>query len=214
MTLFALRQPPFRVGFSTRLAAPSMLSLMAMLALVGALLTGAGTARADEYADVGALLRTGQLDEALTKADTYIAGKPRDPQMRFMRGVILTELNRNADAQDVFTQLTQDYPELPEPYNNLAALYANQGQFDKARAALETSIRLKPDYAVAYENLGDIYARLAARSYSSAQRYDTASKSVPPKLVLVRQLFTSAQSVSGAPPPIAPPRRTVGKNAR
>jgi len=174
-----------------------------------------GNARADDYADVGALLRQGKVDEALAKADAYIAGKPRDPQMRFMRGVILSEQGRGADATIVFTQLTQDFPELPEPYNNLAALYAAQGQFDKARAALETAIKLKPDYATAYENLGDIYGRLAAQSYGRAQQLDAGSKSLPPKLTLVRQLFVTAQTGVGAAPPIAPPpRRTVGRNSK
>jgi len=94
-----------------------------MLALAGV------TARADEYGDVNRLLRQGSPAEALAKADAYIAGKPRDPQMRFLRGVILTEQGRTADATLAFTQLTQDFPELPEPYNNLAALYAQQSQF-------------------------------------------------------------------------------------
>ena len=185
------------------------------LAIALALCMVLGIARADEYADVGALLRQGKPDEALAKADAYIAGKPRDPQMRFMRGVILSEQGRGADATVAFTQLTQDFPELPEPYNNLAALYAAQGQFDKARAALETAIKLKPDYATAFENLGDVYGRLAAQSYGRAQQLDAGSKSLPPKLTLVRQLFATAQTGVAAAPPIAPPpRRTVGKNSK
>jgi Flp pilus assembly protein TadD len=188
-------------------------SVSAALAL--ALCMVSGIARADDYADVGKLLREGKPDEALAKADAYITGKPRDPQMRFMRGVILSEQGRGADATVVFTQLTQDFPELPEPYNNLAALYAAQGQFDKARAALETAIKLKPDYATAFENLGDVYGRLAAQSYGRAQQLDAGSKSLPPKLTLVRQLFVTAQTGVGAAPPIAPPpRRTVGKNSK
>jgi Flp pilus assembly protein TadD len=99
-------------------------------------------AHANEYDDVNALLRAGKPAEALAKADTYIAGKPRDPQMRFLRGVILTEQNKQAEAITAFTQLTQDFPELSEPYNNLAALYASQSKFDQARAALEQAIKL------------------------------------------------------------------------
>lgn len=168
-------------------------------------------ARADDYAEVGALLRQGRADEALAKADAYIAAKPRDPQMRFMRGVILAEQGKADEATSALTQLTQDYPELPEPHNNLAALHAARGEFDKARSALEMAIRLKPDYATAHENLGDVYARLAGQSYQRAQQLEAGSKSVPPKLALVRQLFSAAPGVSPAPATVAPPRRTVGR---
>jgi Flp pilus assembly protein TadD len=156
----------------------------------------AAAAHADDYLDVNTLLRQGKAAEALAKADAYIAGKPRDPQMRFLRGVILTEQGKQAEAVTAFTQLTQDFPELPEPYNNLAALYANQSQFDKARAALEMAIKLNPNYATAHENLGDVYARLAGQSYGRAQQLETGNTSIPPKLALIRQLFSTPGSGS------------------
>ena len=161
-----------------------------------------GAARADDYSDVNALLRQGKADEALAKADAYISGKPRDPQMRFLRGVILTEQSKQGDAIAAFTQLTQDYPELPEPYNNLAALYATQGQFDKARAALEMAVKLNPDYATAHENLGDVYVRLAAESYSRAKQLEPNNATVPPKLALIRQMFGTP--ATGDLPPATP----------
>ena len=80
----------------------------AIAALLFALVAGA--VHADDYSDVNTLLRQGKADEALTKADAYIAGKPRDPQMRFLRGVILTEQCKQADSIVVFTALTQDFP--------------------------------------------------------------------------------------------------------
>jgi len=158
------------------------------------LLFALGTAHADEYADVNALLRQGQADAALSKADAYIAGKPRDPQMRFLRGVILTQQGKQVDATQAFVQLTQEFPELPEPYNNLAALYAAQNQFDKARDALEMAIRLNPSYATAHENLGDVYVRLAAQSYARAQQLQPGAASVAPKLAATRKVLA-------APPP-------------
>ena len=161
-----------------------------LLVLAAAL--GAGAARADEYGDVSQLLRSGKLTQALARADQYLAAKPRDPQMRFIRGVIQTEAGQLAEAAATFTQLTQDYPELPEPYNNLAVLYAGQNQFDQARAALEMAIRNHPGYATAHENLGDVYARLASQSYSRALELDARNASVPPKLALIRTLFTPA----------------------
>jgi Flp pilus assembly protein TadD len=169
-------------------AAPSVSFILRSIPAI-LLALAMGAAHADDYSDVNGLLRQGKSDEALTKADAYIAGKPRDPQMRFLRGVILTEQKKTADAITAFTQLTQDFPELPEPYNNLAALYAGQSEFDKARAALEMAIKLNPNYATAHENLGDVYVRLAAQSYSRAQQLEAGNTTVPPKLALIRQML-------------------------
>ena len=147
---------------------------------------------ADEYSDVSRLLRAGQLVEAGTAADKYLATKPRDAQMRFIKGVIFTEQGKPNDAIGMFTKLTEDYPELPEPYNNLAVLYAGQSQFDKARAALEMAIRTNPSYATAHENLGDVYAKLASQAYSKALQLDNSNTGVQPKLAMIRELFAPA----------------------
>lgn len=165
--------------------------------LAAALAAGWSFAQADDYADVNRLLRAGQLAEAGTKADQFLAGKPRDPQMRFLKGVIFTEQGKPADAITTFTKLTEDYPELPEPYNNLAVLYAGQSQFDKARAALEMAIRTNPSYATAHENLGDVYAKLASQAYSKALQLDNSNVGVQPKLALIRDLFSA--NVKGKP---------------
>ena len=146
-------------------------------------------AYADDYSDVNTLIKAGKLGEALAKADQYLVGKPRDPQMRFIRGVIQTEAGKPADAIATFLKITQDYPELPEPYNNLAVLYAGQNQFDKARAALEMAIRTNPSYATAHENLGDVYSKLASQAYSKALQLDSGNIGVQPKLALIRTLF-------------------------
>jgi len=144
---------------------------------------------ADEYADVSQLLRTNKLTEALTQADRFLATKPSDPQMRFLKGVIQRNLGKQAEAIGIFTKLTEDYPELPEPYNNLAVLYAGQGQYDKARVALEMAIRTNPSYAVAHENIGDVYSRLASQAYNKALQLDGSNQAVAPKLALIRELF-------------------------
>ena len=158
-------------------------------------------AQADEYADVNRLVRAGQLNEALAKADQYLVAKPRDPQMRFLKGVIQTEGGKPAEAIATFSKLTEDFPELPEPYNNLAVLYAGQSQFDKARAALEMAIRTNPSYATAHENLGDVYAKLASQAYSKALQLDAGNAAVAPKLSLIRNLFAAdSKGVRPAPP--------------
>ena len=167
-----------------------------LLALAAALTSSA--AWADDYSDVNQLLRSGKYSEALAKADQYLAGKPRDPQMRFLKGVVQTEAGRPADAIGTFNKLTEDYPELPEPYNNLAVLYAGQSQFDKARAALEMAIRTNPSYATAHENLGDVYAKLASQAYSKALQLDAGNTGVQPKLALIRELFAPTSKITQA----------------
>ncbi len=168
-------------------------------------------AHADEAGDVSQLLRAGKLAEALTKADAYLNSKPGDPQMRFLKGVIQRSSGKQPEAIATFTKLTEDYPELPEPYNNLAVLYAGQGQFDKARAALEMAIRTNPSYATAHENLGDVYARLASQAYNKALQLDGANAAVPPKLALIRELFSPTNKgqrptlAAAATPPVPAP---------
>lgn len=150
------------------------------------------SAYADEYADVMQLMRQGKHSDALSKADQYLSGKPKDAQMRFLKGVIQRDAGKTSDAIATFTKLTEDYPELPEPYNNLAVLYAGQSQFDKARAALEMAIRTNPSYATAHENLGDVYAKLASQAYNKALQLDSSNTAVAPKLALIRELFNPA----------------------
>jgi Flp pilus assembly protein TadD len=137
-----------------------------------------------------------QYDQALARADKYLADKPRDPQMRFLKGVIEADTGKRAEAIATYTQLTQEYPELPEPYNNLAVLYAQGGEYDKARESLEGAVRANPNYATAHENLGDVYAKLASQSYAKAQQIDPANATAPAKLALVRQLLSSTHAKS------------------
>ena len=173
-------------AFSPLFSLPRLLRAGALRACLFGVL---GVAQADSYGEVRQLVQEGQAPQALAKADAYIKQNPRDPQMRFMRGVILSEQGKTAEATEAFTQLTRDYPELPEPYNNLAAIHAAQGQYDKAREALENALRLNPNYVTAHENLGDIYARLAAQQYARATQFASAGPSVQLKLNHVRQLF-------------------------
>jgi tetratricopeptide (TPR) repeat protein len=152
-------------------------------------------ASADDLQDAQQLLQSGQRDPALERVNRVLAEKPKDAQARFLKGVILTEQGKQAEAIDVFTGLTRDYPNLPEPYNNLAVIYAGQGQYEKARTALEQSIRTHPSYATAYENLGDVYAKLASQAYGKALQLDATNTGAQNKLSLVRELVGSAEPV-------------------
>ncbi|MNK04531.1 Beta-barrel assembly-enhancing protease [compost metagenome] len=175
----------------------------------------ASSAMADELADVSQLLRAGQHAQALTKADAFLSKNPRDAQMRFLKGVILTEQNKSAEAITIFSKLTEDYPTLPEPYNNLAVLYASSGQYDKARTALDMAIRTNPTYATAYENLGDVHAKLASQAYDKALQLDNSNTAAKSKLTMVRTLVGNTTGgtnpkvavVAAAPTPAPAPAR-------
>ncbi|NLR75062.1 tetratricopeptide repeat protein [Leeia aquatica] len=162
------------------------------------------TARADEAQDISALIKQGQSTQALERANQYLVKDPKNAKVRFAKGLALVDLNKPADAIKVFQGLTEDYPELPEPYNNLAVLYAQQKQFDKARQALEMSIQTHPSYATAHENLGDIYAQMASQAYSRALQLDKNNANAQTKLTLIRDLFTKPGAPLATVKPTAP----------
>lgn len=198
--------------FTTSLRPLTLLRLLpATFALSAALF--AVSVHASDVDDINQLLTAGKQAQALTKVEQSLTTKPRDPQLRFLKGVIQTELGKPQDAIITFTKLTEEFPELPEPYNNLAVLHASAGQFDKARAALEMAIRTNPSYSTAHENLGDIYANLASQAYSKALQLGGSSSTLQPKLTLIRELFTpsnkgvnpnAAKPVAVTTPPVAP----------
>jgi hypothetical protein len=152
-------------------------------------------AHADEFADVSKLAKAGKVAEALTKTNEYLSKHPADAQMRLMKGVLLTDQNKPEEAIAVFIKLTEDYKDLPEPYNNLAVLYAASGQYDKARIVLEKALRTNPSYQTAYENLGDIYGKMASQAYDKALALGTGTP-LPgkSKLTMLRAVSNGAGS--------------------
>ena len=169
-------------------------------------------ALADELSEVTRLHHAGQSAAALARADKYLAAKPKDAQMRFLKSVVLADSGRTAEAAALLQQLSQDFPELAEPHNNLAALHAAAGDYANARAELEESLRLNPGYATAHENLGDVYAVLAAQAYAKALKLEPGNTGLPRKLELVRQLAASAPGKSAASAPAVAARASGAMN--
>jgi tetratricopeptide (TPR) repeat protein len=179
----------------------------ALAATVAALLcASAAWAQSDDVQEASKLLKSGQHQQALERVNKVLAAKPKDAQARFLKGLIYAEQGNAKEATEVFLQLTKDYPDLPEPYNNLAVIYASQGQYEKARGALEQSIRTHPSYATAYENLGDVYAKLASQAYDKALQIDSANAGAKNKLALVRELVggttPATTTVASSKPPV------------
>jgi len=196
--------------FSVR---PRSLSALpcAALVLCAALFAAPTLAAGDESAEISSLVQSGQLAEAMKRVDAGLAQKPADARLRFSKGIILAQQNKPTEAIAVLLKLTEDFPDLPEPYNNLAVLYAANGQYESARIALDKAIASNPGYGMAHENLGDVYAELASQAYEKAARID-GSAGARAKVAAIRT------SVQGAAPGIvarqAPPQQQqqTGRN--
>lgn len=180
---------------------PHLIPLLS--AIVAALLIFATPVRADEAQEIGSMLKQGQQEKALERANKYLVTHPKDAQIRFLKGLILAEQNKTGDAIKVFTSITDDFPELPEPYNNLAVLYASQEQYEKAKIALEMAINTHPSYATAHENLGDIYAKMASQAYDKALQLDKGNTNAQSKLALIKEIFIKQGSRASGKPAIA-----------
>jgi tetratricopeptide (TPR) repeat protein len=185
--------------------------IIAFVLAFGLSLSTAAWAQSDPLQDANQLFRQGQFDKAMDRVNGYLATRPKDARGRFLKGLILTEQNKPNEAIKVFTDLSQDYPELPEPYNNLAVLYASQGQYDKARNSLEMAIRTHPSYATAHENLGDIYAKMASQAYDKALQLDRSNQAAQGKLNLIKDLFSPTPRTQTATAPTKGSQVAVAK---
>ena len=139
------------------------------------------------------LIRANRLPEALAEVEKRLvveanrATPGTDVQLMFMQARLFTEMNRLTEAEAIYQRMTMRFPELPEPWNNLAALYVRRDELDQARRALEQAIMINPKYAVAQANLGDVQMSLALRAYQRA-----AAAGVPgltPKIRSVKTLI-------------------------
>jgi Flp pilus assembly protein TadD len=156
--------------------------------LLAAVIAVGAPVHADELADAQRLQAAGDLPAALARIDQGLAARPRDAQLRFARGVVLSEMKRGDEALEIFVRLSEDYPELPDPLNNIAVLHAAAGRIDAARSALEAALRNDPQHRAVRENLADIYVRLAVGLWDGLQAA-APDPGIARKLRLARELL-------------------------
>ena len=174
-----------------------------LAAVVACVIVASTPVLANEVQEINQQFRKGDLNGALDRANRYLANNPKDAQARFLKGLILADQGKTNDAITVFTGLTEDYPELPEPYNNLAVLYASQSEYEEAKNALEMAIRTHPSYATAHENLGDIYAKMASIAYDKALALDNKNAAAQIKLALIQDMIGGQPRKPAAAKPVA-----------
>ncbi|MCA3243663.1 MAG: tetratricopeptide repeat protein [Rubrivivax sp.] len=166
--------------------------MRAILALAAALVLAAAPARAGLAEDVTALLAAGRSAEALQRTEQALLASPRDAQTRFVHGVALMELRRDAEAAEVFTRIAQEFPELPEPFNNLGLLHARAGRLDAARMALEAALRNDPGHRAARANLAEVHLMLAVAAWEQLGAAAPLEPRLARRLQAVRELLVPA----------------------
>ena len=124
---------------------------------------------ADFSVQVERLLRNGRAPQALELAEIGIQRNPRNAQLVFQKAVALETMERTEEAAKVLRSLIADYPEIPEPYNNLAVIEAGLGNLEASVALLQKALVINPEFALARKNLGDVYLALAVENYQAAQ---------------------------------------------
>ena len=160
-------------GFRGTLRSVLRAALLSLMTLASCI------AMADVYTEVNDKISSGQWSAAQTLIERQLQKQPADPQIRLMQSQMQTAQGQTAQAIETLQALTQEFPELPEPYNNLAVLYAGQQRFDEAARALVLAIRARPDYSLALENLGDVRIAQARQSYLKAQSLPLPGASAP-----------------------------------
>jgi tetratricopeptide (TPR) repeat protein len=120
--------------------------------------------------DIEKLVKAKKYPEAIDTINKQLKKTPGNVQLRYVKARIQIEMRQWVEAKKTLVEITQQFPELPEPYNNLAALAANQGNWIEARDYLELALKLRPSYTVASANLGEVYIRLAAQTYDNAAK--------------------------------------------
>ncbi len=156
------------------------------------LLAFSASAKADIYSEVNRLVLAEQWSSAQSQAEKHLKTQPTDPQMRLLLSRIQDGQGQAAAAMATLQTLSQSFPELPEPHNNLAALLARQNRYAEALVSLQAAIRARPDYATALENLGDVYLALAIEAYQNANRAMPSQPRTTNKRLAVEQVLKSS----------------------
>jgi Tfp pilus assembly protein PilF len=147
--------------------------------------------------EIRALAADQHYAEALKQLDTYLEERGDDVEARLFKGVILTRQGNIDEAIAAFNELAEERPELPEPLNNLAVLYAAQGRYEDSRKVLLRAIELEPRYDTAHENLGDVYAKLANIAYERAYTLNEKNSGARDKASWMTRVLDTEPAAAG-----------------
>ena len=145
--------------------------------------------RQDQYSDaIDAYAAKGQFQKALDVADLGLRKNPKSAQLKFQRCVVLEKMGHTEEAKAELERFIRLYPEIPEGYNNLAALLSREGDLDTAETYLKRALAFRPKFRQAHVNLGNLYLARAKASYETAQSLKN-DKAVKARLKAVNALL-------------------------
>jgi tetratricopeptide (TPR) repeat protein len=162
-----------------------LLTIMACFFLLSSLTSFAQ----DKIGEIKTLLKNGKYNQVEILINNFNENNLNDPELLFYKGIVETNLGKKNQAIDTFRDLTERFPGLPEPFNNLAVLYAEKSQYRLAKEILEQAIKTNPSYLTAHINLGDIYTKMASEAYNKALEIDKSNNIAITKLSMITQLF-------------------------
>lgn len=164
---------------------------IASLALMLTVASSVQGQQATDLATIEDMAAAGEWQSALNSLDERIANNTNDVEARFLKGLLLLERGDTDSAREVFEELSRLFPRIPESFNNLASIYAQQGDYEQARLALLNAIANAPEYPVVRANLGDLYTKLATEAYREAIELDPDDEASKAKLDNLENLFAS-----------------------
>ncbi len=162
---------------------------------------------------ISRLIQQGQVDQAMSQLD-QINGD-RDWQVANLRALALARGGQRKKAIRILEKIVADNPPRPEPFNNLAALYANEGQLEKAKSTLEAGLRTDPAYAAVYENLSMVYVEMARNSYIEALKLGNQRSTPDLKMLAGTQSVDVNEPVlTEAAKPVMVSKESTAKSAK
>ena len=111
-----------------------------------------------------AFYQRGYFDPAETSFRQALQDDPSSAEAEYGLGSVYLKQEKPRQARESFERtvaLTAGYPDtMPNAWNNLGLLATREGRMDEAVAHFREALRVRPDYWIALENLGNAYRLL------------------------------------------------------
>ena len=134
------------------------------------------------YAQAQSMAENGNPRGALKQLETRLSTRPDDSRAAYLKGLVLMQLGRSEEAERWYKMMQANFPDLPQPGNALAVIYAGRGDLPAAEAALRALLEKHPDHTSARVNLARLYVQMAQAEY------EKALKDTPDNAMIARKL--------------------------